>query len=676
MEERQCVMCRRSVYRQRRHVLHEDIPQRDPQMAAYIREHAVIHVEFNNVYSTCHRCWQRLTNDVPRIEEVHPNEAVQPNAAIQPQERTLEVDDFMRAPNRADRCIFNNCHNETRLRIPMSIKIHMLCEHNLYIPGEARACRQHLESNNWNDLINNCRTYHDFNAAQFTDICNIFKNAASRGTRFDFDSMTELDNEDLFFWVGFNYEQFNIILNQTPSLANQSRPRTVLGVYLTKLRTGESNERLASLFGMSRRTLERKLKIARECIEAEFTPLHLGFDHITRNNILERNLLIPKHIFGNSENSKAIVICDGTYIYIEKSSNFLFQRLSYSLHKYENLLKPFMIVSTDGYILDVLGPYAATTSDATIMQDIMRDENSAWHWIFQQNDVILVDRGFRDSLASIEEWGYEVHIPPTKDRNETQLTTDQANKSRTITISRWVVEAMNGKIKQCFRLLRQTYINRALPHMFVDFKIGASLLNAFRPVFENHRLASDIINIIDEKINNPNRLFDYVELKNLNRQRRDFVRMEANLPFLNDFPRLTEECIVLHALGTYHIKLAKSYVAEHFRDGVYLIELYREESLDDLNRCNILQTNVWLLRIKIQSRHVRSRTYNTYILIDRDQIGRNAIVEHYCTCLTGRRTVGSCAHIVSVLWFLGLGRHEPFIAPAEHLLDVIVDDNH
>jgi hypothetical protein len=44
MEERQCVMCRRSVYRQRRHVLNEDIPQRDPQMAAYIREHAVIHV--------------------------------------------------------------------------------------------------------------------------------------------------------------------------------------------------------------------------------------------------------------------------------------------------------------------------------------------------------------------------------------------------------------------------------------------------------------------------------------------------------------------------------------------------------------------------------------------------------------------------------------------------------
>lgn len=37
-------MCPRSIYRRRRHVLDENIPQRDPQMAAYIREHALIHV--------------------------------------------------------------------------------------------------------------------------------------------------------------------------------------------------------------------------------------------------------------------------------------------------------------------------------------------------------------------------------------------------------------------------------------------------------------------------------------------------------------------------------------------------------------------------------------------------------------------------------------------------------
>lgn len=57
-----------------------------------------------------------------------------------------------------------------------------------------------------------------------------FQETVNRGNRFDFD-MTQLDENDLFFWVGYNYEQFNIILHQTPSISEQSnRPRTVLGI--------------------------------------------------------------------------------------------------------------------------------------------------------------------------------------------------------------------------------------------------------------------------------------------------------------------------------------------------------------------------------------------------------------------------------------------------------------
>lgn len=626
------------------------------------------------MHSLCHRCWQQAINVIRRNEEI-PTQETDPPLNTAQMRQTIHVQEYARAPNRTDRCIFNNCHNQTRCRIPRTIVIHMLCEHHLYIPGGARTCREHLESNEWNELSNHCNVSHDFDSANFTDVCSIFQETVNRGNRFDFDTMTQLDENDLFFWVGYNYEQFNVILHQTPSISEQSnRPRTVLGIYLAKLRTGETNERLATLFGMSRRTLERKLKIARECMEADFVNRYLGFNHLTRNDILERNLLLPKGIFGDGNNTKAISICDGTYIYIEKSSNFMFQRQTYSLHKFENLLKPFMIVCSDGYIIDVLGPYPATMSDATIMQGIVHNEDSAWHWFFNQNDVFILDRGFRDSVASLQECGYEAHVPPNKDRHESQLTTEQANKARLITICRWVVETMNGKIKQCFKLLRQTYINRALPHMFVDFRIAASLLNAFHPVYEDNRYAVDILNLIHLNINTPNRLYDYVDMKNLNRQRRNFTRMQGNLLFLEDFPRLTEEDVILQALGTYQQKLAKSYVAEHLSNGVYVIEICRDDILNDLSECNILETNVWLLRARIQSRHVRARTYYTYILINRDQVGRNAINQCYCTCLTGRRTIGTCAHVVSVIWYLGLGRHEPFVAPAYHLMQIIIDD--
>lgn len=52
-------------------------------------------------------------------------------------------------------------------------------------------------------------------------------------------------------------------------------------------------------------------------------------------------------------------VFDGTYIYIQMSSDYVFQRRSYSTHKSRSLLKPMVIVGTDGYILDVIGPYFA-----------------------------------------------------------------------------------------------------------------------------------------------------------------------------------------------------------------------------------------------------------------------------------------------------------------------------
>ncbi|KAJ8720665.1 hypothetical protein PYW08_006130 [Mythimna loreyi] len=104
-------------------------------------------------------------------------------------------------------------------------------------------------------------------------------------------------------------------------------------------------------------------------------------DHIDRQQLLEKNLTIPKALFGNENNGKLLLIGDGTYIYINKSSNFLFQRLSYSLHKFQNLLK-------HRYILDVMGPYAATKTDAQIMGDIMNDGQHPLHWLLRTNDAL------------------------------------------------------------------------------------------------------------------------------------------------------------------------------------------------------------------------------------------------------------------------------------------------
>lgn len=55
------------------------------------------------------------------------------------------------------------------------------------------------------------------------------------------------------------------------------------------------------------------------------------------------------------ESKPAIVLCDATYVYVQTSSNYLFQKQTYSLHKHLNLVKPFMIVCCNGHILDCIG---------------------------------------------------------------------------------------------------------------------------------------------------------------------------------------------------------------------------------------------------------------------------------------------------------------------------------
>lgn len=58
--------------------------------------------------------------------------------------------------------------------------------------------------------------------------------------------------------------------------------------------------------------------------------------------------------------------------------------------------------------------------------------------------------------------------------------------------------------------------------------------------------------------------------------------------------------------------------------------------------------------------------------MDQDQEG--PIAGYYCTCKSGARILGCCAHITSVLWYLGYARHQQAIKyPDRSLLNYIKD---
>lgn len=94
------------------------------------------------------------------------------------------------------------------------------------------------------------------------------------------------------------------------------------------------------------------------------------------------------------QENEIIVVWDGTYIYIQKSSDYSFAKKTFSIHKNRPLIKMMVIVSTTGYIIEALGPYLANgaNNDASITEHIMKD-NEVINNFFEKNDKFIVDRG-------------------------------------------------------------------------------------------------------------------------------------------------------------------------------------------------------------------------------------------------------------------------------------------
>lgn len=592
-----------------------------------------------------------------------------------PRPISLELPGLLRAPITSNSCIFQHCLNESRRRIPENIRFRMLCRYSYYVPEITRVCNEHMEQNLWHLLPLQDSSSEEFTAVQIMDIVSTLQRHITQDY-INFEQYENMAPDEFHTWTGIIQDQFAELMEGLPSLRSVNKKNTILAAVLVKLRTGDSNARLANIFKCGESTFQRWLQIGRDALLQDFVPLNLGYNHITRENVAQRNTLIPNHLFGNPFNPederKAITICDGTYIYLQKSTNYFFQRQSYSHHKYRNLLKPFLLVCCDGHIIEVIGPYAAVTSDAEIMNDMIKNVDNAFLWFFRTGDVFILDRGFRDSVANLESCGYTPHMPATKYRNETQLTTDQANKSRLITICRWVVEVVNGRFKRDFRLLRNIYNNRAAKNMFDYFRIAAAILNKYHVVIESNPHASDILEIINEKINTPNVLAELVNRHNYNRRRAQFTLMTADMPDFADFPRLSEDDLLLFALGIYQLKQAKSYYGEHIlQNGSFSIELSNEMPNEHLEQLE--GTDLWMIRGRLQSRHVRARQYYTYIVIDRTSSGRSAIRHYYCTCVIGKRTIGCCSHIMCIIWYMSYARHlQVLLPPALGLENIIV----
>ena len=102
------------------------------------------------------------------------------------------------------------------------------------------------------------------------------------------------------------------------------------------------------------------------------------------------------------------------------------------MHKGRQLIKPMMIVSTTGYILEHFGPYSGRNNDATIMHRLLKQRGfELLEWV-EPDDILMVDREFRGSIENLEEHFLTPKMSAFLEQGS-QLDALDANSSRLVT---------------------------------------------------------------------------------------------------------------------------------------------------------------------------------------------------------------------------------------------------
>jgi hypothetical protein len=279
----------------------------------------------------------------------------------------------------------------------------------ILIPEGSRCCRKHLTDYGYlkPELIDSLEIQKDNINMKIQNIEKLIENLRVKDQKNSifsrFEDMQKVDNELVMKITGFNKDDFMFIMNQLKSINNSPirKKSQALAVYLFWLKTGLSQALIGTFFGIDK---EGRVGFycdqIRNAFKTDFVDQFLGAAHLAREDFLLKNTETVKTLF-DLDNNQLVIICDGTYIYCEKSLNNYLQRLLYTDQKKRPLIKPFVICTSNGYIIDVLGPFPAKNNDATILDEILKSNDNLKN-LLKPNDLVILDRGFRDIIKKLE----------------------------------------------------------------------------------------------------------------------------------------------------------------------------------------------------------------------------------------------------------------------------------
>lgn len=575
-------------------------------------------------------------------------------------------------------CLF--CNADANLhRLTVECRVDVFVQRNIFIPDLVKSCRHHLDNRGFIlpqlmiglQFVNRPYLVAGSQIRLFLDglrTAVINKNV--------FEHENNFDDDDFKCISPITKPQFQDLLTFCGPVNVWGHPRNVtrkdLLTFLCKLRQGLSDNFLKVIFSYdSEQSVNLAITKVRRSLMERFVPLNIGFNAITRENYIGQHVTDFANLLYNPEpnNRKAIACIDGTYLRVEKSTNFRAQRQSYSTQKGYNLLKPDLIVAPNGYILDIQGPYFsdAQNNDARILQNEFELNVRGMREWFRDGDIVIVDRGYRDARPLLEGLGITCKMPSLLPQGQRQLSTHEANQSRLVTKTRWVVEARNGHLKSVFKFFQNTIRIPHVPNLGEFLRIAGAIINKYHPLIYMEEADENLARELLQRATRPNVIQQRVDDENLRGRGGQWVRLSHE--HILDFPVLDFNYLRDLTVGTYQIKLAPSYVQDKLQRGD------QEEFQIDV-RFN----DPTLIRVRVYSRYRNATKHQLWISYiqnnanedDAENVGE-PITGYYCTCQAGARTLGTCSHVCSVLFYLGYARHHLVKYPSTSLLESVQD---
>lgn len=281
------------------------------------------------------------------------------------------------------------------------------CKIGVIVPFDARCCTIHLDKFNMLNIDEYSKleiaSYHSkLNADETKLIVEGIRKQKVQTLFNQFENYSTIDDQTCFRTTGFRKEEFALICFKCVSLKNSPgrSKEQALAVFLHWLKTGHTQDNIAFLFGIQDRLyVSNYCDQVRQSLINDFVPEYLGYRVCSREELIEKSTETFKELY-DMRNGQLAVIMDGTYCYMQKSANNEIQKATYSGQKKRHLWKPFVITTTNGYIIEVEGPFFANESDSTILNELIEKRPDLKNLLLPK-DIVILDRGFRESVKNL-----------------------------------------------------------------------------------------------------------------------------------------------------------------------------------------------------------------------------------------------------------------------------------